>query len=139
MRKNMMFLGFTLVLFVVVGCTGKSGSQTGPPPCPQSSPLSSPSDNESGPYPIEFRDIILKHINATFPSGHVQRNIVVRPPAAAWVDIDGQRLAGHVGHVDFSLKDEKRQQFQRVTFCYFLHKDAVLAFEDMDQAAWCGN
>lgn len=130
MRTTLMLLlllCFTLLLATVAGCAGKSGSQAGP------------EGEESGPYPIEFRDIVLKHINATFPSGHVQRNIVVRPPTAAWVAIDGQRLAGHVGHVDFSLKDEKRQQFQRVTFCYFLLKDTVLAFEDMDQAAWCGN
>ncbi len=90
-----------------------------------------------GPYPVEFRDIVQGHIAASFDRGRVLRNSVVRPPSASWVEHQGERLAGYVGEVDFSLKDEARQTFRRVTYCYFLYQDAVLLFEDSTEAAWC--
>lgn len=114
-----------LAMAMIQSCGGRPGAQAGP------------QDGVFGSYPVGFRDIVQGHIAAAYPSGQVQRNVVVRPPSAGWLARDGQKLAGHFGQVQFSLKDQEQQTFRRVTYCYFLFEDAVLAFEDKEQAGWC--
>lgn len=124
MKYSLMGILVFLMITLAYGCGAKAGPHGA-------------QDAAFSPYPVEFRDIIQGHIAASFDRGQVMRNSVVRPPSAAWVAHQGERLAGYVGEVDFSLKDEARQTFRRVTYCYFLYQDAVLLFEPSTEAAWC--
>lgn len=124
MYRNMVMFGIVLTMAMIAACGGRTGAQAGP-------------GGDFGPYPVGFRDIVQNHVAASYPSGQVLRNVIVRPPSAGWVVVDGQRLAGYAGEVDLSLKDVEQQSFRRVTYCYFLHENEVLAFEDREQANWC--
>ncbi|HDQ40153.1 MAG TPA: hypothetical protein ENN39_03900 [Desulfonatronum sp.] len=125
-RDNIVLLvGIMLTMAAFQACGGGPGAQTGS------------LEGAFGPYPVEFREIVQNHVAATYPGGQVLRNVIVRPPSTGWVLHDGQMLAGHVGQVDFSLKDQEQQTFRRVTFCYFLYQEAVLMFEEQEQAEWC--
>lgn len=114
-----------VMIALAFGCGAKAGPNHGT------------RDSASGPYPVEFRDIVQGYLLNSFDRGEILRNSVVRPPGAAWVEHEGEQLAGYVGEVDFSLKNEARQSFDRVTYCYFLFQGTVLLFEDRATAAWC--
>ncbi len=120
-----LMLGIVLAVALLLACGGKPNTGSGL------------QEGAFGPYPVDFRDVVQGHVAKTYPRGQVLRNVIVRPPSAGWMTHEGQRLAGHVGQVDFSLRDQERQTFRRVTYCYFLHDGAVLFFEDQEQAAWC--
>jgi len=113
-----------LILAMLVACGGQSGGRNGPA-------------DASAPYPAAFKEIVQKHMARHFAQDQVLRSIVIRPPSAGWLHYEGRRLPGHVGQVDFSLRDERAQTFRRVTYCYFLHDNRVLAFEEQEDAAWC--
>lgn len=92
---------------------------------------------ESDIYPEDYKEIVTAHITSVFSHGQVQRNIIIRPPLPRQVHHQAELLKGYTGLVDFSLKKEGEQTFQRVAFCYFIVKGEVVLFEDHNTAHWC--
>jgi hypothetical protein len=123
-RLRFMLLGITVLLTVLTACGCAQRNMTG-------------TDQNCGPYPVHFRDIVMDHVFLTFPGDQVMRNIVVRPPSPGLLNLDGENVPGYVGRVRFSLKDEQHQTYRPVTYCFFLRGDTVAAFEDAREAKWC--
>ena len=125
----------TILLWGLPGCAPtQPGSQSGT----QYAPLTAdPEHAEPGPFPTAFRDLVIEHIADTYPGDRVLRNIVVRPPFAGVAPVQGVHLAGFIGSVRMSLKDDERQAYVPVEYCYFLREEQVLAFADARDAGWC--
>ncbi len=96
-----------------------------------------PEHADPGPFPAAFRDIVIEHIADTYPGDRVLRNIVVRPPSEGVAPVQEVNLAGFVGLVRMNLKDEERQAYVPVEYCYFLREERVLAFADVRELEWC--
>ncbi|SDB60011.1 hypothetical protein SAMN05660653_03077 [Desulfonatronum thiosulfatophilum] len=95
-------------------------------------------DVECGPFPVRFQDVVMAHVFETYPGDMVLRNVVVSPPSVGLLPMNAENVPGYVGRVRFSLKSEERQAYLPVTYCYFLREDRVLAFENAQDAEWCG-
>ncbi|PTN39103.1 hypothetical protein [Desulfonatronum sp. SC1] len=112
----------------------KHGSQSG---SRHASLTADPEHADPGPFPTAFRDIVIEHIADAYPGDRVLRNIVVQPPSEGVAPIQEVNLAGFVGLVRMSLKDDQRQAYVPVEYCYFLREGRVLAFMDAQEAEWC--
>jgi len=112
----------------------QSGSQSGPR---HVSLIAAPEYADPGAFPMAFRDIVIEHIADTYPGDRVLRNIVVQPPSEGVAPVQEVNMAGFVGLVRMNLKDEKRQAYVPVEYCYFLREERVLAFVDAREAEWC--
>lgn len=120
---------------VLAGCTPV---QSGPlPGSPHHSLAADPEYADPGPFPSAFRDVVIEHIADIYPGDRVLRNIVVRPPSRGVVPVLEAHMAGFVGLVRMSLKDEEQQAYVPVEYCYFLREGRVLAFADAREAEWC--
>ncbi|WP_031386185.1 hypothetical protein [Desulfonatronum thiodismutans] len=110
------------------------GSQSGPR---HVSLAAAPEHADPGPFPMAFRDIVIEHIADTYSGDRVLRNIVVQPPSEGVASVQEVNMAGFVGLVRMSLKDEERQAYVPVEYCYFLREEQVLAFADAREVEWC--
>ncbi len=110
------------------------GSQSGPH---HVSLTATPEHADPGPFPMAFRDIVIEYIADTYPGDRVLRNIVVQPPSEGVASVQEVNMAGFVGLVRMSLKDEEQQAYVPVEYCYFLREERVLAFADAREVEWC--
>lgn len=123
-----------LMTFLLGGLLGCAPAQTG---ARLATLAADPEHAEPGPFPTAFRDIVIEHIADVYPGDKVLRNIVVRPPVEGVAPVQGVHQAGFVGLVRMSLRDDQRQAYVPVEYCYFLREGRVLAFIDEREAEWC--
>ena len=123
-----------LMTFLLGGLLGCAPAQTG---ARYATLAADPEHGDPGPFPTAFRDIVIEHIADVYPGDKVLRNIVVRPPVAGVAPVQGVYQAGFVGLVRMSLKDDQKQAYVPVEYCYFLREGRVLVFIDEREAQWC--
>ncbi len=88
-----------------------------------------------GPEPRLYKEMVTAEALRTFGPGKFVRNMIVYPPAQGSMPGNNEDIYGYTGRASLSRLTDAGMV--RESWCYFIHKDTVLAFSPADEAEWC--